>query len=194
MSVLAKPLTVGSGRSVPSEDRGKIQWRNLSVGAFMNVFQVTSLGQPLEVMKTHVAAHRGDTLREAIRKTWSRGGFTAFYQGLIPWAWIEASTKGAILILASTEMERWSKSQFGVSPAVAGVLGGIFGGAAQSYLTMGRQTLIDVCQEANKHRRDDMYEDGRGYTQQNSSRWRQSRRDYGNIFPNSSNQGHSRRQ
>lgn len=103
----------------------------------MNLFQVTTLGQPLEVLKTHIAAHRQDTLRDALRKTWARGGFGAFYQGLIPWAWIEASTKGSILILASSEMERWSRSGLGTSPAIAGVLGGVAGGAAQSYLTMG---------------------------------------------------------
>lgn len=164
MSVLPKPLNVETGRSTALEPRREIQWRNLAVGAFMNIFQVTSLGQPMEVLKTHVAAHRGDTLRQAARKTWSRGGFTAFYQGLIPWAWIEASTKGSILILASTEVERWSKFQFGASSAVAGVFGGIAGGAAQSYLTMGRQTLIHNFQEANSYRYDDVYENCGGHT------------------------------
>lgn len=48
-------------------------------------------------------AHRGDNLRTAIVKTWNRGGVFGFYQGLIPWAWIEASTKGAVLMLASSE-------------------------------------------------------------------------------------------
>lgn len=95
----------------------------------------------MEVLKTHVAANRADTLRDAVRKTWARGGLTAFYQGLIPWAWIEASTKGAILILSSGEVERYSKSK-GASPAVAGVLGGVVGGAAQSYLTMGVTTCM----------------------------------------------------
>ena len=106
----------------------------------MNVFQVTTLGQPMEVLKTHVAANRQDTLLDAVRKTWQRGRFAGYYQGLIPWAWIEASTKGAILILASTEVERWSQSRLGVSQSIAGGLGGVAGGAAQAYLTMGRDT------------------------------------------------------
>ncbi|RGP63189.1 mitochondrial dna replication [Fusarium sporotrichioides] len=113
-----------------------ISWSNLVVGASMNIFQVTSLGQPMEVVKTHVAANRGDSLRTAFSKTWARGGVRAFYQGLIPWAWIECSTKGSILFLASNEVEYYSKSVFGASPAVAGTFGGVAGGAAQSYLTM----------------------------------------------------------
>ncbi|KAI0387229.1 mitochondrial carrier [Hypomontagnella monticulosa] len=93
--------------------RKRTPWRNLAVGAGMNIFQVakvTSLGQPMEVVKTHVAAHREDSIRDAMQKTWRRGGFLGFYQGLIPWAWIEASTKGAILILTSTEVEYYSKT------------------------------------------------------------------------------------
>lgn len=59
-----------------------------------------------------------------------------FYQGLIPWAWIEASTKGAVLIFAASEIEdRTVKA--GLSPAVAGLLGGMGGGIAQAYATMG---------------------------------------------------------
>lgn len=92
----------------------------------------------MEVLKTHIAANRQDSLRDAVRKTWHRGGFAGFYQGLIPWAWIEASTKGAILILASTEVERWSKSRLGVNSSIAGGLGGVAGGAAQAYFTMGK--------------------------------------------------------
>ncbi|KAH7215474.1 mitochondrial DNA replication protein [Fusarium oxysporum] len=122
--------------------RKPISWSNLVVGASMNIFQVTSLGQPMEVVKTHVAANRGDNLRTAISKTWARGGVRAFYQGLIPWAWIECSTKGSILFLASNEVEYYSKAVFGASPAMAGALGGVAGGAAQSYLTMGMTTCM----------------------------------------------------
>jgi hypothetical protein len=58
----------------------------------------------MEVLKTHVghhiihfvetfdllkalqvAANRSDNLRDAVRKTWARGGVFGFYQGLIPW-------------------------------------------------------------------------------------------------------------
>ncbi|KAI8711085.1 hypothetical protein NCS52_01483900 [Fusarium sp. LHS14.1] len=122
--------------------RKPISWSNLVVGASMNLFQVTSLGQPMEVVKTHVAANRGDSLRTAVSKTWARGGVRAFYQGLIPWAWIECSTKGSILFLASNEVEYYSKIALGASPAIAGTLGGVAGGAAQSYLTMGMTTCM----------------------------------------------------
>ena len=32
-----------------------------------------------------VAAQREDGLRDAVQKTWRRGGVIGFYQGLIPW-------------------------------------------------------------------------------------------------------------
>ncbi|KAB8263821.1 mitochondrial carrier [Aspergillus pseudonomiae] len=124
------------------EKRRKIPLRNLGVGAFMNIFQVTTLGQPMEVLKTHLAANRHDTLRAAVQKTWLRGGPLAFYQGLIPWAWLEASTKGAILIITSTEIEHHAKMKLGASPTVCGALGGIAGGVAQAYLTMGMTTCM----------------------------------------------------
>lgn len=44
-----------------------------------------SPSQPLEVLKTHMAANRTDSLREAVSKTVGRGGFSGFYQGLLPW-------------------------------------------------------------------------------------------------------------
>lgn len=59
----------------------------------LNMFEVTTLGQPFEVIKTHLAANRGDNIITATKKTYQRGGLLGFYQGLIPWAWIEASTK-----------------------------------------------------------------------------------------------------
>lgn len=61
----------------------------------------------------------------------------AVYQGLIPWAWIEASTKGAVLLFAAAEIEGYS-SRAGISPALSGLLGGMGGGVAQAYATMGR--------------------------------------------------------
>ncbi|KAF9876535.1 hypothetical protein CkaCkLH20_05943 [Colletotrichum karsti] len=78
---------------------------------------------------------------DAVKKTWGRAGFRGFYQGLIPWAWIEASTKGAILVLTSTEVEFYAKRS-GLGTEVAGVLGGIVGGASQAYLTMGVTTCM----------------------------------------------------
>ncbi|KAI8170071.1 Citrate/oxoglutarate carrier protein [Colletotrichum sp. SAR 10_70] len=88
-------------------EKRKTPWRNLMVGACMNVIQVTTLGQPMEVIKTH--------------------------------AWLEASTKGAILVLTSTEVEYYAKRS-GLGTEIAGVLGGIVGGASQAYLTMAGRT------------------------------------------------------
>ena len=54
-------------------------------GATMNMFEVTTLGQPLEVLKTQMAANRSQSMGQAFRTVWSRGGVFGFYQGLIPW-------------------------------------------------------------------------------------------------------------
>jgi hypothetical protein len=63
------------------------------------------------------------------------------YQGLIPWAWIEASTKGAVLLFVASETEYYAKS-FGSSNFVAGISGGMMGGLAQAYATMGFCTCM----------------------------------------------------
>lgn len=42
---------------------------------------------------------------EALKTIYSRGGVLGFYQGLIPWAWIEAGTKGAVLLFTASEFE-----------------------------------------------------------------------------------------
>lgn len=49
------------------------------------MFEVTTLGQPLEVVKTTMAANRKDGFSGALARVWSRGGVLGFYQGLIPW-------------------------------------------------------------------------------------------------------------
>jgi len=51
-------------------------------------------------------------------------------------AWIEASTKGAVLIFTASEIESRTIAA-GLSPAAAGLVGGMGGGIAQAYLTMG---------------------------------------------------------
>lgn len=38
------------------------------------MFEVTSLGQPLEVIKTTMAANRTDSFAGAMRRIWGRGG------------------------------------------------------------------------------------------------------------------------
>lgn len=71
----------------------------------LNLFEVSTLGQPFEVVKTQLAANRGQSLSQALKTIYSRGGILGFYQGLIPWAWIEASTKGAVLLFTVSEVE-----------------------------------------------------------------------------------------
>ncbi|KDE09369.1 hypothetical protein MVLG_00276 [Microbotryum lychnidis-dioicae p1A1 Lamole] len=122
-----------------------LSWTNLAVGASVSLFEVTTFGQPLEVLKTHMAANRSDNLRQAIAKTHARGGFKGFYQGLIPWAWIESGTTGAILLFTATGVESVATTA-GVSKAVAGMLGGIAGGAAQAYLAMGICTTMKTAE------------------------------------------------
>lgn len=65
--------------------QGGFSWSNIAVGAVMNMFEVTTLGQPLEVIKTQMASNRTQTMMQALRTVWSRGGVLGFYQGLIPW-------------------------------------------------------------------------------------------------------------
>lgn len=50
-----------------------------------NLQEVTTLGQPLEVLKTQMAANRSQTMFQAVQAVWARGGVAGFYQGLIPW-------------------------------------------------------------------------------------------------------------
>ncbi|GJJ13921.1 hypothetical protein Clacol_008178 [Clathrus columnatus] len=133
-----------------------VNWSNIAVGGMMNMLcalvclQVTTLGQPLEVIKTQMAANRSESMLQAFRTIWSRGGLTGFYQGLIPWAWIEASTKGAVLLFAASEVES-ATVKMGVSPGLAGLLGGMTGGIAQAYATMGFCTTMKTA-EITRHK------------------------------------------
>jgi len=126
-----------------------VNWSNIAVGAVMNLFEVTTLGQPLEVLKTQMAANRSQSMAQATMSIWSRGGFGGFFQGLIPWAWIEASTKGAVLLFTASEVE--SASAGLVGPGFAGLLGGMTGGIAQAYATMGFTTCMKTV-EITRHK------------------------------------------
>lgn len=98
-----------------------------------------------------LVANRGDGLVQAIKSTYSRGGIRGFYQGLIPWAWIEASTKGGILLFASSEIDQVLKSKFALSSSTAGILSGMGGGVAQAYSTMGFCTFMKTV-EVTRHK------------------------------------------
>jgi hypothetical protein len=87
---------------------------------------------------------------QATKTVWSRGGVVGFYQGLIPWAWIEASTKGAVLLFTASEVET-AGERLGVSPATSGLLGGMTGGVAQAYATMGFTTCMKTV-EITRHK------------------------------------------
>jgi len=127
-----------------------VNWSNIAVGGIMNMFEVTTLGQPLEVLKTQMAANRSQSMVQAVQTIWGRGRVAGFYQGLIPWAWIEASTKGAVLLFTASEIET-ATAGMGLSPAVAGLIGGMGGGIAQAYATMGFCTCMKTA-EITRHK------------------------------------------
>lgn len=122
-------------------EKKPINFSNILLGAGLNLAEVTTLGQPLEVIKTTMAANRNISIMQAGKLVWSRGGLLGFYQGLIPWAWLEASTKGAVLLFVSAEAEYRFRT-LGASSFVAGMGGGVTGGVAQAYLTMGFCTCM----------------------------------------------------
>jgi len=84
-----------------------------------------------------MGTNRADSLRTAIAKTYARGGLRGFYQGLIPWGWIESSTAGGILVFTSSYVED-SLATMGLSKGAAGLLGGVAGGVAQAYLVSNK--------------------------------------------------------
>ncbi|KAA6412443.1 MAG: mitochondrial DNA replication YHM2 [Lasallia pustulata] len=134
----------------PKLEKKPVKFSNLLLGAGLNLFEVTTLGQPLEVVKTTMAANRGDSFAGALSRVWSRGGVLGYYQGLIPWAWIEASTKGAVLLFVASEAEYYAKF-FGASDFVGGISGGMAGGVAQAYATMGFCTCMKTV-EITQHK------------------------------------------
>ncbi|KAF8078758.1 mitochondrial carrier domain-containing protein [Lyophyllum atratum] len=126
-----------------------VNWSNIAKHVVIYI-QVTTLGQPLEVLKTQMAANRSQSMWQACKTVWSRGGLAGYYQGLIPWAWIEASTKGAVLVFTASEVETASLGA-GINPAFAGLLGGMAGGVAQAYATMGFTTCMKTV-EITRHK------------------------------------------
>jgi hypothetical protein len=55
-------------------EKKPIKFSNLLLGAGLNMFEVTTLGQPLEVVKTTMAANRADGFTTALGRIWGRGG------------------------------------------------------------------------------------------------------------------------
>lgn len=142
--ITSKPPTESAATPLAAETIKKkpVNFSNILLGAALNLAEVTTLGQPLEVVKTTMAANRADSFADSIRRIWQRGGVFGFYQGLMPWAWIEASTKGAVLLFVSAEAEYAAKTQFGFGAFPAGITGGMIGGLAQAYLTVGFCTCM----------------------------------------------------
>ena len=58
----------------PKIEERPVKFSNLLLGAGLNMFEVTTLGQPLEVMKTTMAANRSDGMLGATARIWGRGG------------------------------------------------------------------------------------------------------------------------
>lgn len=146
LMALAKAAGTDDGKKPntlqPAKRNKGLEWRNLAIGAAIQTAEVSTLGQPLEVLKTKMAAHRTFTLRDAVRHTWSEGGARPFYRGLVPWAWIEASTKGGVLLFAQGEAERGLRTLAVLPEPAVGVLAGMAGGLAQAYTTMGFCTFM----------------------------------------------------
>jgi len=68
-----KELALASG-GVPQIEKKPVKFSNLLLGAGLNLFEVTTLGQPLEVVKTTMAANRTDSFAGAMSRIWGRGG------------------------------------------------------------------------------------------------------------------------
>ncbi len=56
-------------------EKKPVKFSNLLLGSGLNLFEVTTLGQPLEVMKTTMAANRQDGMAGSVARIWGRGGF-----------------------------------------------------------------------------------------------------------------------
>lgn len=68
------PLPAPPAPAVNKLEKKPVKFSNLLLGAGLNMFEVTTLGQPLEVTKTTMAANRGDSFAKALGRIWARGG------------------------------------------------------------------------------------------------------------------------
>eukprot|EP00158_Paraphelidium_tribonemae_P003783 Partr_v1_DN26368_c1_g1_i2_m42957 putative Mitochondrial len=75
-----------------------------------------------------------------------------FYRSLsVNRAWIEAATKGAVLLFTASEIEYLLKTRTNLSAATGGILAGMTGGVAQAYTTMGFCTFMKTV-EITRHK------------------------------------------
>lgn len=72
--MVATNSPAGAASEPQKLEKKPVKFSNLLLGAGLNMFEVTSLGQPLEVTKTTMAAHRTDGFFGALGRIWSRGG------------------------------------------------------------------------------------------------------------------------
>ncbi|PXF44700.1 Citrate/oxoglutarate carrier protein [Gracilariopsis chorda] len=105
--VAASPIAVA---------KGGVDIRNVAIGAGLQWFEVTTLGQPFENMKVMMAAHRNDGLMDACRRLYAVRGLSSFWQGLVPWAWIEALTKGEYCCSPSTKLRSFEVTRSKTGP------------------------------------------------------------------------------
>lgn len=72
------------GVGKPNIEKKPVKFSNLLLGAGLNMFEVTTLGQPLEVMKTTMAANRQDGMLGAVARIWGRGGVLGCKHAISP--------------------------------------------------------------------------------------------------------------
>jgi hypothetical protein len=123
-------------------EKKPVSFANLGIGALLNLAEVATLGQVFENIKTRQAANRTENVLTATRAIYTTRGTLGFWTGLIPWALIEASTKGGVLFFAASEIEYLCRARLGLEKGVAGVLAGMGGGIVQAYATMGVTTAM----------------------------------------------------
>ena len=71
---MSRELAIGHIDKPKQLEKKPVKFSNLLLGAGLNMFEVTTLGQPLEVMKTTMAANRADGMAAATARIWARGG------------------------------------------------------------------------------------------------------------------------
>jgi hypothetical protein len=131
-------MAISDTQNSPSQvvQKKPIELKNLLIGAGLNLFETSTLGQPFEVTKTQMAADRSNGALGAIRNIYSRGGIFGFYQGLIPWSKctnlglglkllpkVHTFDLGSVLIFAQSELDyRFRMANF--SPFASAILAG----------------------------------------------------------------------